>query len=114
MVRDAARRDANIFARRLSHFLECKSWLADCPDLADDYYFRKYSPNFADSCAPAELALPPERATCLPLCRKLLESASVPRKAVDELFSPANEHRVRNLVRIAGSFAVALGVTTLL
>ena len=44
-------------------------------------------------------------ASCLPLCRTLLEAASSPRKAVDDLFSPANERAVRVALRVTGSVA---------
>ena len=104
MVRETARRDANVFARRLSLFLECGSWVA-CADVADDHYHRKYAPRFADACSPDVLARPPEAASCLPLCRTLLEAASSPRKAVDDLFSPANERAVRVALRVTGSVA---------
>ena len=51
-----------------------------CADVADDHYHRKYAPRFADACSPDVLARPPEAASCLPLCRTLLEAASSPRK----------------------------------
>ena len=107
MVREVARRDANMFARRLSLYLECGSWFA-CADIADDHYHRKYAPRFADACSPDELARPPETASCLPLCRTLLEAASSPRKTVDDLFSPANERAARFALRVAGSVAAAM------
>ena len=79
-------------------------WVA-CADVADDHYRRKYAARFADAGSPDVLARPPEAASCLPLCRTLLEAASSPRKAVDDLFSPANERAVRVTLRVTGSVA---------
>ena len=95
-IRLAARAEGHLFARRLSHALECGTpwpwpsptgWLVDCAPIPEHFYFEKYAPKFAAQCDRAAAL----GGTCEPLCRLLIDKAATASDRVDRLFSVESE-----------------------
>ena len=63
-ARDAARDEANLLARRFSHFLDCgaRGWVRDCPAKTFDDYVARYAERFAEDCGRRKAR------KCAPLC----------------------------------------------
>ncbi|KAJ1445267.1 hypothetical protein M885DRAFT_550504 [Pelagophyceae sp. CCMP2097] len=98
LARDEARARSNLFARRLSHFLECglSGWIVDCEQKPSDWYFQHYyKKTFAAECAARGTPQPEQ---CEPLCRHLLKASARSRRSVDYFFSKWTERSCRAII----------------